>query len=109
MLDYNSLDPGIRDVVRELNRLGYDTTDSGDGVSKPEMGCAMPFRHVVVVAPENVAASGLARTCHDIQTAIESFDTGHSWSVEATYTTLGSGWSILAAEYDPAEIAEMGA
>jgi hypothetical protein len=35
-IDYSELDPGIRDVVRLLRSWGFNTTDSGDGVSKPE-------------------------------------------------------------------------
>ena len=49
--DPTALDPGIRDVVRYLRGKGYETTDSGDGVSKPaswfETGEALPFPHVV--------------------------------------------------------------
>jgi hypothetical protein len=32
---YSALDPGIREVVRLLRGWGFDTTDSGDGVTKP--------------------------------------------------------------------------
>lgn len=31
---YEDLDPGIREVVRLVNSLGFKTADSGDGVSK---------------------------------------------------------------------------
>jgi hypothetical protein len=37
-IDYDALDPGIRDTVRRLNILGFETTDSGDGVSKLAAG-----------------------------------------------------------------------
>ena len=33
-IDYNDLDPGIREVVWWLRSHGFHTTDSGDGVSK---------------------------------------------------------------------------
>ncbi len=36
--DYDQLDPGIRGVVRVLHQNGYETTDSGDGVTKPAAG-----------------------------------------------------------------------
>jgi hypothetical protein len=48
-IDYDELDPGIRDRVRELRARGYETTDSGDGVSKPaEPGEVLPFPHIAV-------------------------------------------------------------
>lgn len=52
-LDYESLDPGIREHVRKVRALGYETTDSGDGVSKPaDYEGVPPYRHVVVVLDE---------------------------------------------------------
>lgn len=48
-LDYDALDPGIRDVVRLIREAGYETTDSGDGISKrATQPDALPFPHVVV-------------------------------------------------------------
>ena len=45
-------DPGIREVVRKLVGFGYETIDSGDGVSKPDdwyaSGYARDHAHVVV-------------------------------------------------------------
>ena len=37
-IDYGELDPGIRETVRRLNEEGFETCDSGDGVSKFEKG-----------------------------------------------------------------------
>lgn len=34
----DELDPGITEVVRWLNQRHFDTTDSGDGVTKPMNG-----------------------------------------------------------------------
>ena len=48
-LNYSALDPGIRETVRWLNDLGYNTSDSGDGVTKPAVGRVFDFPHVVVV------------------------------------------------------------
>ena len=42
------LDKGIVDLVRFLFDNGYETTDSGDGVSKPDVGREFDFPHVVV-------------------------------------------------------------
>jgi hypothetical protein len=48
-VDYDAIDPGIREVVRALNDHGFETTDSGDGVTKePDPGEVMPFPHVAV-------------------------------------------------------------
>lgn len=42
--DYESLSPGIREVVRTLRCAGIDTTDSGDGSNHTAgMECAVPF------------------------------------------------------------------
>ena len=47
-LFYSMLTPGIRDLVRELRNAGFETCDSGDGVTNPELGMegAMGERHV---------------------------------------------------------------
>jgi hypothetical protein len=51
--DESRLDPGIRDVVRTLRAAGFQTSDSGDGVSKPadwyKSGEALPYPHVFSV------------------------------------------------------------
>jgi hypothetical protein len=46
--DPSALDPGIRDVVVRLRAAGFQTTDSGDGVSKPPAPENLPFPHVFV-------------------------------------------------------------
>ena len=59
--DYDSLSPGIRDIVRELHRHGYHTTDSGDGTNfKEGMEGALPMRHVfgVLLDGENLRTVG---------------------------------------------------
>ena len=40
------LDPGIRDLVVWMVSLGIPTSDSGDGVSKPDMECALKVPNV---------------------------------------------------------------
>lgn len=52
-INYDELDPGIRDTVRWLDEHGFETCDSGDGESKFEEGWteddgAMPFPHVII-------------------------------------------------------------
>lgn len=55
-MDYSILDPGIRDLVRWCRQMGLETSDSGDGVSKPaewyERGEAIRIPHVVGVGSQ---------------------------------------------------------
>lgn len=53
-LNYSNLDPGIRETVRRLREWGYNTVDSGDGVSKPPVGRDLDIPHVFIT----VAAFG---------------------------------------------------
>lgn len=83
-INFEELDPGIRETVRRLRRHGFETTDSGDGVSKPadwyqpdEHGItqAMNFPHVIcLTSPDRLIA--------DAQRLVVLFPT---WQVEATY------------------------
>ncbi len=77
-----ALDPGIRDVVQQLRAAGFETTDSGDGVSKPadwyEDGSALPFPHVWCRVDDREAL---------LSEADRLFETlGRRWDVEATYS-----------------------
>jgi len=49
-IDYDSISPGIVDLVRELNEVhGIETSDSGDGsLHAAGMTCAHPARHVFI-------------------------------------------------------------
>lgn len=97
-LDYATLDHGIRDVVRGLVALGYDTTDSGDGVSKTGMGCALPYRHVVAMVPSTVVRlSDAARFAENMRRDIERI-TATEWMVEVGYSTHGGSWTAVASE-----------
>jgi len=52
--NYDDLDPGIREMVRWLRTLGFNTTDSGDGVTKKEAiadGDALDMPHVAITCP----------------------------------------------------------
>lgn len=83
--NYEELDPGIRDVVETLHKYGFETTDSGDGVSKPahwyqpdEHGItqAFDFPHVVCATTPQTMLDAAYR----LQWLL-----GDEWSVEATY------------------------
>ena len=44
---------GVRKLVADLNKRGYETTDSGDGTNHKEgMECALPYRHVFGYVPD---------------------------------------------------------
>lgn len=59
-MNIQELDPGIRGVVTWLRLCGFETTDSGDGVSKTQMiesGDALPFPNVFMkTTPETLVA-----------------------------------------------------
>jgi len=55
-LDLDTLNPGIRRLVRLLRKAGFETTDSGDGVSNAHMECAMDQPNVHIICdPSNMA------------------------------------------------------
>lgn len=55
-INYEELNPGIRQTVRWLRQLGFDTTDSGDGKTH-EHECDRDCAYVTIrVDPENMAA-----------------------------------------------------
>lgn len=63
-LNYDDLDPGIRETVRLLRQHGFVTTDSGDGVTKPKEArifevphvCAQIHPHVMIRETHRLAA-----------------------------------------------------
>jgi hypothetical protein len=96
--EVNALDPGIRDVVVVVNEHGFETTDSGDGVSKPadwyESGEAIPFKHVVVATMPATMVADAERLAVVL---------GPEWNVEATYQTLTKNAHLFARELVPQE------
>lgn len=98
MIDEKTLaevDPGIRDLVRRLNEIGFETTDSGDGVSKPAdwyiSGEAMPYPNVACVTTPFwmvQEANLLAATL------------GREWNVEASYNPRDGKAILLATKCD---------
>lgn len=54
------LDPGIRQTVEWLRSHGFETTDSGDGVSKQDMECALGIPNVFMrVTPDSMVDEAL--------------------------------------------------
>lgn len=87
------VDPGVRAEVVLLRKHGFETTDSGDGVSKPkdwyESGHAMPFKHVAMSTDPAFMVSH-AEKCAELL--------GPGWTVEASYDTTSKVALLLARE-----------
>lgn len=69
-LDPATLDPNIRAVVLFLRDRGFDTCDSGDGVSKLSAGpddCVRPCPHVTIRTEPGL----LIATCDQVRRALE--------------------------------------
>lgn len=67
-IEYELLDPGVREVVRWLVALGFHTTDSGDGEHKrdhgwTEEGGLVPFPHVYM----HVEPAEIVVACTDLR------------------------------------------
>lgn len=61
-IDYQILDPGIRNTVKLLREHNFQTTDSGDGKTKYDAGGwdpeeLMPFPHVIIITPPDELVS----------------------------------------------------
>lgn len=89
-----ALDPGIRNTVAMLQSWGCDTTDSGDGVTKPAAGNAdaLTEPHVFLRPRLPTNALALARA---IRSGIESLG--------ITVSPIGQGTVYIQATYDPAD------
>lgn len=90
---YDSLDPGIRDIVRTLRAAGFETTDSGDGISKPEDDRVFEEPHVVSVVDVDALVAEADRL-HRLL--------GDSWRIEASYCP-NEGTAVILA-YLPDEV-----
>lgn len=90
-IDYEQLDPGIRNVVRFLRENGFETTDSGDGSKAEAMDCALDVPNVFCVVPKEVAfdeADRLQRLiCEKLQVDAGALIAG-GIAVELTYSPL---------------------
>ena len=74
--DISQLDPGIRHMVAYLRGLGFQTTDSGDGVSKPRDERAFHVPHVACA----VTPKAMVREANLLFVVL-----GPGWTVQASY------------------------
>lgn len=92
--DYEQLDPGIRDLVRAVHAAGFETTDSGDGVTKKEWiesGEAMPFPHIVC----NTSPGSFFMDAERLALLL-----GDEWEVEAVWYVVGGTSHLFARPKD---------
>lgn len=95
-IDYSELDPGIRDVVRVMREAGFDTTDSGDGVSKPKDDmCVLEYPHVFAVTEP-------ARMVPEADRLAALL--GPEWDVDVSYSPRSGKAFLAAAKMDPVAI-----
>lgn len=65
-INYEELTPGIRNVVRWLRDNGFETTDSGDGITNVALGMegALDCPHVFMVAADPITAITECKRLH---------------------------------------------
>jgi hypothetical protein len=91
-LNYNDLDPGIRETVRLLRDEGFETVDSGDGVAKPlDHEGVIRYPHVAMTC---AAVDLIAKACRCAVVL------GPEWHVEGVYIA-NTGASVIMAVLFP--------
>jgi hypothetical protein len=95
-LDPETLTPGIRRLVMALRARGWDTTDSGDGVTNVAAGMegAMDVPHVVIdiggdLIPIEASACALLDDAKELLTSLDGVH------IEASYSPLDGAKIIL--------------
>ena len=89
------LDSGIRQTVEWLRAHDFETTDSGDGVSKPDMECALDCPNVfMVVVPDSMINESLRLLTLLQERGIDPRAPGSEVSVEASFDPA-NGLAIL--------------
>lgn len=89
-INYEEMNPGIRRTVKWLRSCGFDTTDSGDGVTH-DHACDRDHAYVVIVvedADRLVKRADLLRGLlghRGIKIAPQSIDPSAQVSIQASY------------------------
>lgn len=92
VVNYDELDPGIRETVRWLQNQGFHTVDSGDGISKSETYAEdeyLPFPHVAILTTPSslVGTANRLRSClEQAGFSFDSADPSVGPFIEATYS-----------------------
>ena len=68
-----ALDPGIRERVVRLDALGFRTTDSGDGVSKPKFPSVLPVPHVYMAVTKETLFTECGRLVQVVGEWVDEF------------------------------------
>lgn len=90
------LDVDIRRVVVLLNEHKFLTIDSGDGHSKPDDGCRLPYAHVMVAVDDRLALVDMLCEARRMFSVLRSFDAPHQWQVEAIYNVEDNSMLLCA-------------
>ena len=90
------LDPGIADVVIMLRNLGFNPTDSGDGVSKPDGARDFDVKHVACAWKYSPDDPNFFEAANRLQRVL-----GTGWTVEASFSPKDDTYILLATKNDP--------
>lgn len=107
-----AITPGVRRLVAYLNRQGFRTTDSGDGVTNVAAGMegAMPFPNVAIEpgAPEalHTDAHALLLLLADIGIRVHPINDGSVPCIQATYDPADESGVILLTGVDDSMLPE---
>lgn len=91
-INYDELDPGIRNMVKVLRDNGFNTTDSGDGSKSPTMEGAVDFPMIAVRTEASILCSESDR----MFSILEATEPDRMWHVQASYDPQ-DGVSIIIA------------
>ncbi len=90
-MNYYELDPGIREDVRRVREAGFETTDSGDGVSKADAD-ALPYAHIACLYKPRLWMT-LGWACEDLKKVL-----GEGWEVQGSYSTADRSYILFASK-----------
>jgi len=116
-VDYDSLDPGIREVVRWVNDHGFATCDSGDGVTKLsdpawDPDCINDVPHVVITVEPVRLVSQARRLLAALRAAGVPVDRltpdGSGVGIQASYDPVDGTAAIILSGLDDAGLAAAG-
>lgn len=101
------IQPKMRRLVGWLNSWGYETTDSGDGVTNVEAGMegALPFPHVVMVVhpPAALVTYSLGLLCDLEVIGVQMRGRSDRW-IEATYDPVDGVATMMLAGLTDADV-----